>query len=105
VDDGAVFGRPDVCFRRARVAVFVDSAFWHGKVPAKRLQRMSAYWRTKLVRNRRRDRCVNKKLVSDGWTVVRVDEQAVLRQPEFCASEVLEIVHKAPRAGVVVLGE
>ena len=26
-----VFGKPDVVFKRKKVAVFVDSDFWHGK--------------------------------------------------------------------------
>jgi len=40
-----VLGSPDVLFINAKVAVFVDGAFWHGrKLSEDRLSKMSLYW-------------------------------------------------------------
>ena len=71
--DGAV--RPDVVFTRARVAVFVDSCFWHrcpehGTQPATN----AAWWRAKLDRNVARDAESDALLREHGWTVVRAWE-------------------------------
>lgn len=71
--DGAV--RPDVVFTRAKVAVFVDSCFWHrcpehGTMPATNAD----WWRAKLERNVRRDLESDELLRRHGWTVVRAWE-------------------------------
>ncbi len=68
-------GKPDVFFRRQKVAVFVDGCFWHGcprcgHVPKTR----SAFWRAKLERNRKRDHRVTKALRKSGFKVVRLWE-------------------------------
>src|SRR5262245_56757014 len=53
-------GSPDLVFRRARVVVFCDGDFWHGRHWKKLradLQRRhnAAYWIAKIARNRERD--------------------------------------------------
>jgi len=70
-----MFGKPDLVFRRQRLAVFVDGCFWHGcpkhaTWPAHR----AAWWRRKLEGNRARDRKVNRALRATGWRVVRIWE-------------------------------
>lgn len=30
-NDKTVFGKPDLTFKKYKIAVFVDSEFWHGK--------------------------------------------------------------------------
>ena len=79
-NDEELPGRPDVVFPDERVAVFVDSCFWHG---CKRHLRMPAtnvaYWTKKIDRNRKRDRIVNRFLRARGWKVVRVWEHQVRR--------------------------
>ena len=72
-------GAPDIVFPVARVVVFVDGDFWHGKnwamLRAKLKQGHNAeYWITKLERNRVRDRQRNRQLTSAGWSVIRVWE-------------------------------
>lgn len=64
-------GSPDLAFGRARLAVFVDGAFWHGH-PSKYWQgRSGPYWDKKIERNQNRDRRVNSELEELGWTVLR----------------------------------
>jgi DNA mismatch endonuclease (patch repair protein) len=67
--------RPDVVFPRLRIAVFVDSCFWHccpahGHAPKSNTH----YWEPKLARNRERDRRDDERLAEGGWTAVRVWE-------------------------------
>ena len=53
-----------------RVAIFVDSPFWHLR-DLGTLQRMSEPWQQKLLRNRRRDRTQTRLLRAEGYTVIR----------------------------------
>lgn len=67
--------RPDIAFTRSRVAVFVDSCFWHlcpehGQIPASN----SGFWRDKLEGNAARDLAQTVALQSAGWTVLRIWE-------------------------------
>lgn len=67
--------RPDIAFTRSRIAVFIDSCFWHlcpehGQIPSSN----RAFWKDKLERNAARDREQTAALESKGWTVLRIWE-------------------------------
>ena len=49
----SIFGKPDILFRRKRIAVFIDSDFWHGH-PKNFIQPKTneEYWKKKINRNR-----------------------------------------------------
>ena len=64
-------GKPDLVFRRWRVAVFVDGAFWHGH-PDYYWGQSGRFWDQKIERNRKRDRRVNAELSEAGWRVIRL---------------------------------
>lgn len=72
-------GRPDFCFTRERIAVFVDGCFWHGcprcqrNVPHSRRD----FWRNKIESNRRRDRRVKRMLRQQGYSVFRIWEHSL----------------------------
>jgi DNA mismatch endonuclease (patch repair protein) len=75
-------GRPDLVFRRERVAVFLDGCFWHGcprcyASPKSNLE----YWGPKVAGNRARDKRIVAQLRSAGWTTLRVWEHAIRRNP------------------------
>src|SRR5579862_3298439 len=64
-------GRPDLVFMQAKVAVFVDGDFWHGRVliedglaalKARLRTPNRAYWLSKLQRRVARDREITKLL-------------------------------------------
>lgn len=67
--------RPDLVFRRAQVAVFVDGCFWH-RCPehATHPKANAEYWQAKFDRNIARDRADDDALRGAGWSVVRVWE-------------------------------
>jgi len=86
-------GKPDVVFRRARVAVFVDGAFWHGHPERCRLPATNrAYWEAKIERNRRRDERVTGELRVMGWRPVRLWDFEVEASPARCAARVERVV-------------
>lgn len=73
LDGGSV--RPDVVFRRERVAVYVDGCFWHSCPHHGTKPRANAsFWAEKLSANAARDRRATGLLKSAGWQVVRLWE-------------------------------
>jgi len=71
-------GHPDFVFRKYRVAIFVDSCFWHGcrwhcRMPSSNVD----YWKHKIAYNRERDRRITRSLRRHGWQVVRVWEHTI----------------------------
>lgn len=60
-----VFGKPDFTFNKYKIAIFVDSEFWHGKDWDKKKNEFKSnrdFWIKKIVRNIQRDVEVNEKL-------------------------------------------
>jgi DNA mismatch endonuclease, patch repair protein len=85
-------GRPDFVFRKTRVVVFVDGDFWHGwRFPIWRLK-LSEKWELKIAANRRRDGRNHAKLRRTGWTVIRIWEHQLERDPDKCLGRVLDAV-------------
>jgi DNA mismatch endonuclease (patch repair protein) len=66
-------GKPDLVFPSKRVAVFMDSCFWHRcPLHGTKPKTNAAFWEQKLSSNVRRDRRVNAELAGWGWVVLRV---------------------------------
>lgn len=89
----SVFGHPDIAFIGKRVAVFVDSEFWHGFDWENRKNDFKShqdFWIQKIERNIQRDKEVNEKLRSDGWTVIRFWGKDIKNNVQGCA-EVIEL--------------
>jgi DNA mismatch endonuclease (patch repair protein) len=97
VDDATIAGRPDVVFRIARVAVFCDGDFWHGRDISSRLQKLkgghnASYWVEKISGNVARDRHRTGELEAAGWTVLRFWESDILSDPDEIAMRVRDVV-------------
>lgn len=76
-------GKPDFVFPHEKLAVFVDGCFWHGcPIHATWPKNNAAFWRKKILGNRRRDLAVNSLLRRAGWRVVRIWEHELRRSNE-----------------------
>jgi DNA mismatch endonuclease (patch repair protein) len=87
-------GKPDLVFARARLVVFCDGDFWHGRdwgSLQRRLQSRAnaAYWVKKIQANRERDRRTTARLRRAGWRVMRVWEGEVLKNPSAVAADII----------------
>lgn len=90
-------GKPDIAIIKYKIAIFCDGEFFHGKdweVLKLRLEKSSnaEYWVDKISRNRERDDLVNKKLLADGWTVIRFWGKDIKNNTEKCVRVVEETV-------------
>jgi DNA mismatch endonuclease (patch repair protein) len=101
VHDRRVLGNPDLLFVKQRVAVFVDSDFWHarqlvesGEAALRATIRGTRqdWWVDKLRRNAERDRDVSDLLRAEGWRVVRLWESQILASPTRLAARVSRIL-------------
>jgi len=81
-------GRPDFCFRKQKVAVFVDGCFWHGCYRCFRLPKQNrAFWKAKIEGNIKRDFSVSRRLKRLGWNVIRLKE-CRLKNPKIVTSKI-----------------
>ena len=93
----SIAGKPDFVFHSAKVLVFCDGDFWHGRkwecLKAKLLSGANAeYWVAKIESNRRRDRRNRNRLRREGWTVLRVWEYDIRVDPEIVARDISDVV-------------
>lgn len=90
-NDKKVFGKPDLTFSRKKVAIFVDSEFWHGKDWSQKKYEHKTnieFWHKKIERNIKRDKEVNKELKQKGWNVFRFWGQEIIKDVEGCVTKV-----------------
>jgi DNA mismatch endonuclease (patch repair protein) len=88
-----VFGKPDITFAKYKIAIFIDSEFFHGKdweVQQLRIKSNRDYWIPKIERNRRRDIEVNAHLISENWTVLRFWSKEVQKELNACLQKIEE---------------
>lgn len=90
-------GKPDLTFARARVVVFVDGAFWHGRPDRHWPGRIGAYWDAKIAKNQERDQRTNDALQTMGWKVVRLWDSDIAEDPAAAAQRVRRLILR--RAG------
>ena len=81
----------------ARVAVFVDGDFWHGRYLDRRIERgdfkrNSDYWIPKLQRTIERDKRNTAVLEKAGWKVVRIWESDLQSDPQAVADSIEKLV-------------
>lgn len=81
-------GRPDLAFGKARLAVFVDGAFWHGREDKWWPGRSGDYWDKKIARNKERDLAADEALADQHWRVLRLWDDEIMKDPQAAAQRV-----------------
>ena len=90
-------GHPDIVLTKYKIAIFCDGEFFHGKdweILKPRLEKgdNSEYWVKKISRNRERDDEINKKLLSQGWTVIRFWGKDIKKNLDECVNSIEEVI-------------
>lgn len=82
-----VFGTPDLTFKKFKIAIFVDSEFFHGKdweTQKDRVKTNPEFWQKKIERNIQRDVEVNNYLEAQNWKVIRFWSHEIEKKLEDC---------------------
>lgn len=94
-------GTPDISIMKYRVAVFVDGSFWHGRdykgEPFTKTNQ--DFWERKIQRNIDRDDRVEEDLLEMGYSVIRIWDTDVVKNPEKAADEVEQAVRYKTKCG------
>lgn len=83
-------GKPDIVFTKKKIVVFIDGCFWH-KCPVcfQEPETRKEFWMKKIQSNIDRDKSVNEKLRNEGWTIVRIWEHEIRKDPENTVKKLL----------------
>lgn len=90
-----VFGKPDLTFKKYKIAIFCDSEFWHGKNWENRKHDHKTnvkFWHQKIERNIERDKEVNKKLLKDDWTILRFWGKEIEKDLLSCVGKIEQAI-------------
>jgi DNA mismatch endonuclease (patch repair protein) len=86
-------GKPDIVFTKKKIAIFIDGCFWH-KCPVcfQEPETRKDFWMKKIQSNIDRDKKVNEKLKHDGWTVIRIWEHEIRKEPEKAVKKIIALL-------------
>lgn len=91
-----VLGKPDIVFKKAQIAIFCDSEFWHGTdwdYVSTRLGN-NKYWFEKIKRNKEHDLDVTIKLRDEGWIVLRFTGKEITHNLDGCCDIIINTLHQ-----------
>ncbi|HNV62931.1 MAG TPA: DNA mismatch endonuclease Vsr [Bacteroidales bacterium] len=96
-NDKAIFGCPDLTIRKHKLAIFVDSEFFHGKDWDREKYRIKTnreFWWKKIETNQKRDQTVNEFLVNNGWKVLRFWSRDVHKKLNLCIYKINAVINE-----------
>ena len=95
-----LFGRPDFVWPQHKLAVFVDGCFWHGHDCGRNLtaRTNAKAWREKIKRNQVRDCQSDRLLRRHEWSVVRIWECQLARNPSQCVAGIRRAFNRRGQA-------
>lgn len=99
-------GKPDIAITKYKIVIFCDGEFFHGKdweVLKPRLERgnNSEYWIKKISRNMERDDEINKRLLFEGWTVIRFWGNDIKKNIDECVRVVEEVIFEEQICNII----
>lgn len=98
-----VYGKPDLTFKKYKIAIFVDSEFWHGKDWKERKKDHKSnkeFWHKKIERNIERDKEVNDYLLKNGWQVLRFWGKEIKHELVTCVQKIEDKIDEAKRENI-----
>lgn len=102
-NDKTVFGKPDFTFKKHKIAIFVDSEFWHGKDWEERKNDHKSnqeFWHKKIERNIARDKEVNDFLLKNGWHVIRFWGKEIEKDLINCLKKIETKINESKRKNI-----
>lgn len=95
VNNNDILGKPDICIRKYRLAVFCDGDFWHGRnFTVDTVDNNKAFWVDKIRTNQERDLRQTIQLRDAGWTVLRFWGSDIKKDPDAVAGQIADVIQK-----------
>lgn len=90
-----LIGKPDFVFVKKKIVLFIDSDFWHGHAGYFKIPKTNTpYWKNKILKNKERDRTVNKTLKLRGWKVIRLWERDIKSRFKISLAKLFSLLTK-----------
>lgn len=97
-NDKSLFGRPDISIKKYKIAIFIDSCFWHGcELHGNRPKSNQKYWDKKLARNKARDNEVNEYYRKNNWHIKRVWEHEIKEDLNKVVDNLVDFIENAKK--------
>lgn len=96
-NDKSVIGKPDITFKRFKIAIFCDSEYFHGKDWHKEKHRIKTntdFWHKKIEQNMLRDRQVNAELLKNNWKILRFWGKEIQKNVDFCIEQIVNALEE-----------
>ena len=93
-----VYGHLHIAKKKKKIAIFCDSEFWHGYDWEHRkedFKKHREFWLPKIENNIERDKEVNERLESEGWTVLRFWGEEIKRDTAACVEKIEQCLFQA----------
>ena len=90
-------GKPDIVFKRYKLAIFIDGEFWHGYKWENKKGKIKSnrdYWIAKIEKNIARDKMINEQLLMMGWSIIRFWANDVRKDLSNCIDKVISEINK-----------
>ena len=94
-NNNSVFGKPDLTFKKYKIAIFVDGEFFHGKdweTEKERIKSNREFWYKKIERNIQRDIEVSSYLKLQKWEVLRFWSKEVKKDLNSCINIIQNLI-------------
>ena len=96
-NDKSVFGKPDLTIKKFKIAIFVDSEYFHGKdwdTDKYLIKSNREFWWKKIEENQKRDQTVNSFLVDKEWKVLRFWSQEIRKNLNLCTDKIIAVINE-----------
>lgn len=89
-------GSPDIAIKKYKIAIFIDSCFWHVcPIHGNKPKSNHDYWTNKLKRNQERDQEVNQHYKEKKWSILRVWEHEFKMDFDGTISRIILFIENA----------
>ena len=92
----SIIGKPDFVILNTKIAIFCDSAFWHGyrnmQTKIHKFTAREGFWINKIKGNIKRDIYVNKILLKNNWKVIRFWDFEIKQNIGNCIQKIKETI-------------
>lgn len=92
-----MYGNPDFVIKNKRIVIFCDGDFWHGYKYSEKNKPMKKYWKDKIEHNIKRDKKISRKLRRHGWSVLRIWEHDIHKNPDKCIGKIQKKIYERSR--------